>query len=229
MPVPAALLLLLPDWPCCPCSGYPSSCPCYCSGKCDPCCCCPCYYCPCCPLPPPHCCCPVFTLTIVSRWKSYSKRFSCSCSTGGKSSNSTPLRASCTQEGIAHTGKCTRQFRSSNHSDSQGGRRRLQHKFTEQQHGKDGAVKASPRITRYLPCCMNLLLPNHVKLLTHRILPHVTAGGQYVCRSCADKHPACSDTGPACKSHEPCQVFFLLYFCFVFFTLFYYLFIYLII
>lgn len=60
MPVPAALLLLLPDWPCCPCSGYPSSCPCYCSGKCDPCCCCPCYYCPCCPLPPPHCCCPVY-------------------------------------------------------------------------------------------------------------------------------------------------------------------------
>jgi hypothetical protein len=48
---------------------------------------------------------------------------------------------------ILHTGrdsthrKVHRQFRSSNHSDSQGGRRRLQHKFTEQQHGKDGAVK----------------------------------------------------------------------------------------
>lgn len=35
------------------------------------------------------------TLTITSFMKSYSKRLSCSCSTGGKPSNSTPLRASC--------------------------------------------------------------------------------------------------------------------------------------
>lgn len=34
------------------------------------------------------------TLIIMSFMKSYSKRLSCSCSTGGKPSNSTPLRAS---------------------------------------------------------------------------------------------------------------------------------------
>ncbi len=36
------------------------------------------------------------TFTMTSRWKSYSKRFSCSCSTGGKESKSTPFLASCT-------------------------------------------------------------------------------------------------------------------------------------
>jgi hypothetical protein len=42
---------------------------------------------------------PAPTLTMVSRWKSYSKRLSCRLSTGGMSTNLTPLRASCKQGG----------------------------------------------------------------------------------------------------------------------------------
>jgi hypothetical protein len=34
-------------------------------------------------------------LRVMSRWKSYSKRLTCSCNTGGKDSNSTPRLASC--------------------------------------------------------------------------------------------------------------------------------------
>ena len=38
------------------------------------------------------------TFTLMSRWKSYSNRLSCSCRTGGKSSNRMPFLASCRQQ-----------------------------------------------------------------------------------------------------------------------------------
>ncbi len=44
---------------------------------------------------------PWLALTMVSRMQSYSKRLSCSCSTGGKFSNRMPLRASWGVRGAA--------------------------------------------------------------------------------------------------------------------------------